>query len=355
MKRFIWILFITITMICCSKEDLINNETDRGLIRFQSSEALWNNVLKSTIENAELNSIPDMLIYGYHTGNKHWNEAYDVSYPTLMDAVRVINNNGAWSYESPRYFFPESNHSFLAFAPYTLIANDIRNTVSVPDSKGIPELEYYLPDEGSKQTDLLLGWAVDIASTQSSNPIEIRFIHATTKITFSAGISADYMLPPFQTIRIKSISLSNIYSYGKAKIAYNTSGDLGISWFDQGQPKDIITSISNNALKDMVLTKSVATISEIGKELYMIPQQISGRSVSVENPQITFAFEIYNTVTGISQNNIQTFDLSLLNQSWKPGKAINFQILYNGAGNPISLILIDPGTGEIIDLGDPLG
>lgn len=355
MKHALWIILIVTTSVCCSKDDLLEDNTESLLLHFDINNAVWNKSLKSDYTgNTGNNPIPDMVVYGYYTNNNLWSDVRYSAYPSFMDGIVVTNNNGTWSYNPPRYFFPKGKHSFFAYAPYRSIVADRRNIFSIPEERGTPYLLYSLPNETKDHCDLLFGWKTDVTA-ESSSPVNIQFIHATTKITFSAGIDHNYTLPSFQTVKIKSITFNGIYSSGRVHSEYDASAISGVSWSNLASPKEIYVSTANNTLRDVNLTTTMSQISQEGNALYMIPQPITGRGASETKPSLKLLFEIYNNITHTSQSHTQTFDLSLLNRDWKPGQIFDFQISYNGSGNPITLVLVDPGIDDPDDLNPPLG
>lgn len=363
MKRLLLILFSVVSIVSCNS-DSSDVEKDSIPLRFDTSGAAWTKETKGDYTgNSGANPIPDMVVYGYYTNNDNWFDVRNTAYPLFMNEVIVTNTSGVWAYSPLRYFFPEGKHSFFAFAPYNSVVSDNRNSFSIPDNKGIPVLSYALSDEIAGHKDLLFGWKNDVEqSTQGSSPIEINFVHTTTKITFSARLADDYIIHPNKTVRIKSITLSNIYTKGQARVQYNTtSGSEGISgmeWINQSDLQSIYLNITSQTLLNVGLTKTMTSISPSATALYMIPQNIASRGSEIGSPTLSLQAEVTNNITNTSETKTESFDMTLMEpkwQIWQPGSSLNFQISYSGDGSLISLILVDPGTGNPNDLGEPIG
>lgn len=333
-------------VVSCGKDDLAE---DAVMLQFSANDADW--LLTRGADytgDTGANPLSDMLVYGYYTGDDAWlSTTRNPAFPLFMDPTVVTNTLGSWSYSPSRYFFPTGKHSFFAFAPYQSVADDSRNSFYFPDGSETPALRYYIPDETADQKDLLLGWSVDVVN--QATPVEIQFRHITTKITFKACLAVDNTVPANTVVKIRSITISDIYSNAEATILYDQEIQ-DVLWQGHAGPEDIYISTADHSLEDIALTNSMQSITPANNILYLIPQNIGGRDEGVGIPVVTLAIEEYNTVTNTWATYVQEVDLSLFSSTWDAGQQIEFQITYQGSGTPVTLLLVDPGTGDPSDL-----
>lgn len=365
MKYLYLLVIIIVLIVSCDRDDTPKYTQNTALLRFETKNAVWTKTKALGTDytgDTGGNPIPDMVIYGYYTGVLEWINIYNSVSPSFMNGIEITNNNGVWSYSPLRYFFPTGYHSFFAFAPYQSIIANENNSFIINDNVGVAKLNYNLPANVSDYPDLLFGWKTDVTqATNESTPVNIQFMHITSRITFSACINTNFQVNyPNTSVQIKSITLSNIYSAAQASIKYNTTtennvtGISGVSWTipnDYTKRRDIYISIDDNTLNSLSLTTTMTSIS--ATSLFLIPQQLANREQGGGIPTITIAVDVNNS--GESEIKSQTFDLSALSASWQPGNAINYQITYSGSGETPIGLFVDPGTGDPDDLQPPLG
>ena len=354
MKRLylIYMIILTVT-ISCSKGEV--NQSDRVAILLETNKPEWNNSRSASYTgDAGANPIPDMVVYGYYTHDLKWSAESYTAFPSFMNGVVATNNQGVWGYSPIKYFYHTGNHSFFTLAPYSIINADARNVFEISNILGTPQLIYNLPNEVIDQVDILYGAAIDKTNDDGQNPININFVHATTQIVFSAGYANGY-LRTSENVRIKSISISNIYSQGKLKSKYDSNEEYdGITWDEHDTLREQTVSIGDNTLKDIYLAGTIEKISTDNGALFLIPQQLTGRN-EVDRSSILILYEIKNTISGTSTDYTQTIELAGIIGELIAGQKLNFRISYNGSGTDIEVKLVDPGSGDPGNLGPPLG
>lgn len=355
MKRLYLIYMIVLTVaISCDKEEV--HQSDRVAILLEANKSEWNSSRSASYTgNAGTNPIPDMVVYGYYTHDLEWSEERYGAFPSFMNGAVVTNNQGVWGYSPLKYFYHTGNHSFFALAPYSIINADERNVLEISNILGTPQLIYNLPNEEIDQVDILYGVAIDKTKADGQTPINLNFVHATTQIIFSAGYANGFNLPINHKVRIKSISISNIYSQGKLKSKYDLNDEYdGIEWDEHDILREQTVNIGDNTLRDANLTNTIEKISTDNGSLFLIPQLLTGRNVA-DRSSILILYEIKNTISGTSKDYTQTIELADIIGELIAGQKLNFRISYSGSGTAIEVKLVDPGSGNPDGLGPPLG
>jgi len=326
-----------VLLTSCDNND-IRSDNDHLPLRFETNEAVWRTSLRSSDYTGDtgVNPIPDMLIYGYQTGDEDWVYVSNTASPSFMNGFVITNNGGTWEYEPLLYFFPDAKHTFFAYAPYTKIKTDSRNSFSIAEAGGAPVLNYHLSTQVDNQQDLLFGKRINVKETDTdASPVNIVFNHITTKVIFSACIDPSYTVSSGTTVKISSIVFQNIYLAAQTKVQYSEEGTPSVIWENHYTQSDLSLTLNTesiNGLQDVDL-KTSAGMLVISQNLYLIPQSIpSGAQLTIE---------VQETNAGTTIAKVQTFDLTVLSASWSPGQSINYQLTYNGyTDNPISMQLV---------------
>lgn len=349
MKRLLWFISILSTSLSCSVDNTLEDGTNSILLNFDVNKADWQLFLKS--DNTSDIAISDMIVYGYYTQDTPWIES-SYKTPSFMNGVVVTNINGIWSYHPLCYFHENGYHSFFAYAPFNLINSNNLNSLSI-SSQGEPTLNYNLSENISDHYDLLVGSKIDVINNAENAPVDIQFLHATTKITLSVGLDAKYILPPFLSVKIDSVCFNNIYTSGDIQLSYNTES-ANILWSNLSSIKDINLSIKDQTLQNNELSTTFTPLLANNKALFMIPQPLAERGSGQAYPSLSINYSIHNNITDTTNSYTYTYSLAQMSKNWISGQALNFRISYSGGQNPISLILVDPGSENIEDLGEPI-
>lgn len=360
MKHCLWIVFACCTLWACqTSEEPLQTDTP---ISFAANEAQWNGLRSADYTgDAGVNPLPDMLVYGYYTQNRTWENTTPTDFPFFMNGIEVHRQADMLTYSPLRYYFATGYHSFVAFAPNSYLFDagyngHSFNQVTFPNDQTLPALQYQLPTDEANQQDIVCGWALDkTAASQGSNPVNLVFQHATTKIAFSACLEAGFSPPPNLHLSIKSIELSNVYAQAQLNLPYNQiNGVPELVWDMYQNFRTVYQTVANGNLTNTTLSHTMQALTTENGAWYLIPQILSGRA-EADKPILKLLIQAYDQATEQSDNYTVSIDLSLSSTYWLPGQFINYQIEYTGEGVNITLHLVDPGTGNPDDLGNPLG
>ena len=233
MKRREYILLSAALLIAFTSCDKSNpelvNESDRidfVATPFHESFIQANQARGSETRN---DNIQDFGVYAYYTADV-FNPVS--STPNFMCNTQVRKTSNQWTYE-PLMFWPNSGTlSFFAYSPYANQGDSYTSLSSTPSTEGYPQLAYTVPDDVTKQRDLLVSVPL-IDQTKADVPaggkLTLAFKHTLACVVFQAKMTAARELP----VKVTSITFGQLKN--KADFAYgDTPGTSAIFTNDRG-------------------------------------------------------------------------------------------------------------------------
>lgn len=217
-KNLLWIALGVATMTGCTSTEVM----DEGI---QSNAIGFENVVKKGTRadeavNGDLNNtnFNKFCVYGYYTKNNM--EAHPIQ---VFYGDEVSKKGGTWTYDTPRYWMPDSKYYFYAYS-----CADI----ALGEGKGTPVMN--LPTDGKAsdrtlkiigyvcnsehQHDLVADAAEAIPGTNTDNTkVKFSFSHALCKV--SAQFVND--LPAGYDAIISGVKIINFYDKGNLDIHDN--------------------------------------------------------------------------------------------------------------------------------------
>ncbi|GAA6252846.1 hypothetical protein F050043D4_38810 [Bacteroides thetaiotaomicron] len=218
-------------------------------------------------------------VFAYYHNNGMYND--ETSTPNYMYNVAVRKNVGDWMYAPLKYWPTKGTLSFFAYSPHT---SDTEGALSVSgiNQPGLPVLSYTVPDDITKQLDILT--AVPIYESMDLNTkIHFDFQHALARISFE-GILAS-TLPAGWNVKIKEIQVGSLankatYSYDSWTIAINA------------ETKSYNLSLTNGLLRNVMLGTTRQSVVMDHSDLFMLPQTVKG----TERIKIVAVFDKNGTI-----------------------------------------------------------
>lgn len=188
--------------------------------------------------------------------------------------------------------------SFYAYAPYQHASLSLQGSDDVTKNK---TLRYVASTSLGSQPDLIVAKSENISRTSSSanTPVQLKFSHALTAITFS--VSAD-MIPG----TVKSITVKNVSGQGDYNISTGTWGSLGAA------SASYAISLGTSGAGIAVKAGESKALTDGSSALLMVPQTF----VAGSSAQIEMVFH--------DGNKDRTVTASLANTSWAAGKHITY-------------------------------
>ena len=188
--------------------------------------------------------------------------------------------------------------SFYAYAPYQHASLSLQGSDDVTKNK---TLRYVASTSLGSQPDLIVAKSENISRTSSSpnSPVQLKFSHALTAITFS--VSAD-MIPG----TVKSITVKNVSGQGDYNISTGTWGSLGAA--SASYAIRLGTSGAGIAVK----AGESKALTGGSSALLMVPQTFAAGS----SAQIEMVFH--------DGHKDRTVTASLAGTSWAAGKHITY-------------------------------
>lgn len=297
----------------CDKE--MPTQTDAEAIGFNTQA-----MTRGDIQNTDNLSGFGVFTY-YHATGGFDNAA---STPDYMYNIPVQRHGSDWVYSPLRYWPVDGSLSFFAYAPHSSASGGSLE-VSPQNNAGLPTLSYTVPDDVTRQLDLLAAAPV-YASTDRGERVHFDFVHMLARINFDARLTA--ALPTGWSAQVKSIQIEG----PKNKGTY-----LFDSWAIAGDAvrKSYTLSITNSLLRNISLSTSFQAVSADNALLMVIPQEIDvpdmisitvtfNKNGTLEDKTFTRPLrEIITNLEGakaynvkLSLNSLITFDLICEVSNW---------------------------------------
>lgn len=224
--------------------------------------------------------------------------------------LNVTKQGTKWKTSEKLEWPGSGNIKFFAYYPYSAnSAGCISHSAS--DKRGIPTLTYTVPDDVTRQPDLLFAVADHTGKSTGDGSVELRFEHALTAVTIKTG---DKMLSG----KITGITLSGVYGEGSCPIG-------GSTWSYYGTPRDfeiedlevvLDKKTDDNGIGINTTPGEAVTDGEL--TFMMIPQKLP------PGAQLIVYFEDNLTHTA------RTLTASLGGTSWPSGRKVAYSINTTG-------------------------
>ena len=189
--------------------------------------------------------------------------------PNLMYNVEATK--GSSVYETGVYWpASDDNVRFYAYAPYSEADGVEGLTVSDASQAGVPTLTYEVPEDVTKQSDLLATLCDETATTAHTSPQSIEFHHLLTAVCFKIG---DNMAAgTINKITLKNIKYKGTYAFPAATPWTSDKG----SWAVDDDVKDFSCSLD-------FTTDGTANVQvNTGENVFMMLPQTLGDDAVVE-------------------------------------------------------------------------
>lgn len=245
--------------------------------------------------------------------------------------LKVFEEAGQWKTSEKLEWPGSGNIKFFAYYPYSDSDNaesenpDSENTKncithSGSSETGIPVLTYTVPDDVTKQPDLLWAVAEHSGKREGDGSVSLAFKHALTAVTIKTG---NEMLSG----KITGIRLEGVYGKGKGKIGDTT-------WTPEGETRDFVIDKKEESVelpveKDEngvgINTKPGTAVTDGEYTFMMVPQNLP------EGAQLIIFF------TDDLTNTERTLTANIGNTTWQSGKKVTYSI--NSTGIVIEPVL----------------
>ncbi|MGL5980783.1 MAG: fimbrillin family protein, partial [Phocaeicola sp.] len=214
----------------------------------------------------------DFYVYGYQgTPDITWESGK----PTLlMDSVKVIKTGDVWEAVSPTPWPAAGTHvQFFAFSPAEGAASGIGYANDETTNK--PVLSFTAQTDVTKQVDLLYAQSgeMEAAATGEHKKVELAFIHALTKVKFSAKVQ------PNQKLFISELSLHNLGKGGS--FAYTTGESVEGKWNTEVAANDSFAIVLSAKAGDGITETEAVDVTATDCATLVIPQERTKVDVSV--------------------------------------------------------------------------
>ena len=322
MKRREYILLSAALLIAFTSCDKSNpelvNESDRidfVATPFHESFIQANQARGSETRN---DNIQDFGVYAYYTADV-FNPVS--STPNFMCNTQVRKTSNQWTYE-PLMFWPNSGTlSFFAYSPYANQGDSYTSLSSTPSTEGYPQLAYTVPDDVTKQRDLLVSVPL-IDQTKADVPaggkLTLAFKHTLACVVFQAKMTAARELP----VKVTSIT------FGQLKNKADFDNNLL-------ENTDISTTASD-----------YLSISPADSHLLLLPQGIDA------GDEITVTV-VYTLAAGETKTVTKNAPLSdLIKNELEAGKRYSINILVSALADVTLTCSVEEWTPKTVNMPD---
>lgn len=318
----------------CTSDDTVQDPTTDGTpIAFEEAG-------RAGTRAAAVTEIADGTAFGV-TGYYVRNGA-PTSHVAVFDNVAVTRQGDDYIYSPLRYWPLDESLKIRFFAWYPQHTEGLTAEV-----KYTPELTYTVPEDITRQTDLIYACTKAIHRTNlagSDEKVPLTFRHALTQLDFAVRLGSD--IPQGYHVKVKRIALkaapTGVMSFGETVAP--TDGQIsgnGITWTLPEKKEEEeeafatyqLTTENNGLTTDAEFTKQTAEgqdglphqVTDTNYRMYLIPQKMNG--------SITIDYELANgpdaTADGyryIVNDNVE-FELAALGFTLKPGTAVTYTLV----------------------------
>ncbi|MCS2873389.1 fimbrillin family protein [Bacteroides thetaiotaomicron] len=239
--------------------------------------------------------------------------------------IEVNYAQNAWNLKEPLHWTGSGRIKFFAYSPYSAASGSSDNANSdtiihsKPDATGVPTLTYTVPEDVTKQKDLLYAVADcggDGTGDIQKGAVHLQFKHALTAVTIQTGKN---MLAG----KVTGITISGVH--GKATCQIGTGnwipdGDDPNSSFSIDYDEDVELGWNGDDLMtnpDIVLNKD-----EEGYTFMMIPQALTDKAI------LTISFT--DSITEMNRTLTAKLEDFTRDKTWAAGKRYTYSVNSTG-------------------------
>lgn len=247
--------------------------------------------------------------------------------------VSTTDKGATWKPAIPLHWLGSGNLRFFAYSPYSATGtgsstdnaesdktSDVAAEYSITHSRetetGIPTLTYTVPDDVTKQVDLMVATADckgdGTGTDANAGTVSLKFTHALTSVTIKTG---EKMLAG----KVTGISISGVYGSGTYRIGadkWTTTGESNRTFTINNETKLPVNSTGEEP--DEIMTGSGTVLNKDEYTFMMIPQTLPDGA----KLQISFI----DSLTGTSR----TLTAELKGSTWPVGKKVTYSVNSTG-------------------------
>lgn len=236
----------------------------------------------------------------------------------MSNEKMTMQEGGTWSYTNTKYW-PENATDSISFVAY------YPSSISTTVTNGSISTEFTVADTPSDQSDFMwssirsaskknkLGKEIngkENTSTSKDN-VTFKFQHALSKVIFKAKLAeaiptTGEPATPVATVSITEISIASLANKGTFTIANDLRTGSWTASPTGDQSYTILQASADNNSEAINVTSSTDATNAIGESLLTIPQNVSGKTITVKY-NVTYkepsALTVPNEVTITIPNN----------------------------------------------------
>ena len=364
------VLSIAIVLSSCNSEDntIANIGSPQRLTFSVIDDDGWSKgFTRGEIEN-ELSESIGIFAYGYN--GTSWTG--DSETPNIMYNEEVQGLQSAWmttnAYSDIDFNPAEkgTNLRYFAYYPWQETANELL-ALSNETKQGYPEISYMVPNDVTKQADILAGQSDQKLLEDIRTPATIHMKHLMSAVRFVEGTIVEGTI---KSITLRNVRTTGTYVIGQYADEYQaivnaeTAKDRSGAIDTEGKTEEEIM-----AEKDALIASDIATeASKLTSKDWKLANAYTDYSAKVEykatnstaqkviNPgEQTFimlpqTLEAAQIVVTYEADQEYTFTFSLAGQAWKMGQVNTYRISVNSVMKMTLDTLISPwGEGVKLD------
>ncbi|MDE6276770.1 MAG: fimbrillin family protein [Muribaculaceae bacterium] len=227
---------------------------------------------------------------------------------TIFNNTPVSYTGNSWKYDTPQYWFPNCEYSFVALHP--------ASTGNTTYGNSTLKLKYTIPDNFSDTRDIMASThrrKNHAGSSSSTKQVRLNFFHILSKLNFRLNYAESFDKIDV-SLALEDVNRTGTFSITPASLSSDglQTDDCEYSWGDLSDKGTVgieITVIDPNA--DNMNNNGMPLFPE-NDALFMIPQP--------DNKDITLSI----TCTIYKGENIEEYTSSAVIEGWEPGKAYTY-------------------------------
>ena len=306
-KKLFLLSFVVALLASCNNEVEIN----KPIKTFEPSAITINSFVpkmtKATDTNVDTLQDKGISVFTYKAGTS------DIFMDDVTYSYDATDN---YWVSSPIYYWPDYAIDFYACYPSVITKGTTTPNV----------FTYTVYPEGQDEVDVVMAFKGNQTAPASSNPLDMVFQHALSKISFVFEVKANSGLD----LQIYTAQLIDIMSVGT--FTYDTTA-VAMPYFTVADQATTTNPVLNIGILE-VKSSTTDVSSAVEGNLYLIPQSLTNWSVTQTDAidmKGTY-LELTATISGVTSYN-GDIAIPITTTEWLPGYSYTYTIVFGGDGS----------------------
>ncbi len=303
LKRYAWLVVLSLWVVSCTTVVVDNSETDLYRISFGNPHT----ESRAVVEGVNLPAATSFVVWG-----GYGNDIQSVDATNLFDAVLVSEDNGIWNYEGGfRYWVPGYTYNFYAVYPNSVVSS------CTPDGT-ISVTGFDCSQTGTEALDLMTAQNTGITYSGGDvppAPVDLKFSHELAKVKFTVQNSGAATNVNFTKFKINGVPYIG-------KLEKTTTPNENRVWSELANTKS-----DDGKLQSSFELEAVDATKNVFGDMLMIPV------ADLTNAEIEYSYSCDGGEVRSATIPINTSTVT----AWKHGQNYSYSITMSTADLSISV------------------